>query len=177
MRIKRNLFLFIIIALAVFLLASCLLPRTKEHTVYFINEACIKPYKDYTYRTCDNLYVLIDGDEYVIPKNFKTNLASIPRILWTFYPPQYASYIAPAIVHDFFYHCPNGVDRRFADEVFYDALRSQGVSSRTAIKFYTAVRLFGFVHFDKNNQCYEGVKLSSDEFEMDWRLKGESWTS
>src|SRR5690606_40537335 len=86
MHLKRNLILFISVILGVFLLTSCLLPRSKEHTVFFINEACIKPYKEYVYRTCDNLYVLIDGDEYVIPKNFKTNLASIPRILWTFYP-------------------------------------------------------------------------------------------
>src|SRR5574338_606060 len=132
---------------------SCIMSGRNSHEIVFFNEACIKPYKRYDYHTCDKLLVSIDGKRYVVPKNFKTNLASIPRALWSIYSPQYSEFIAPAILHDFLYHCPNGLERKFADEVFYSALIDEGVSKLTATNFYIAVRLFGLNHFEMNNQC------------------------
>lgn len=127
----------------------------ETHDVVFLNEACIKPYKRYEYRTCDELRVTIDGKLYVVPKDFKTNLASVPRPLWSFIAPQYSAFIAPAILHDFLYHCPHHLDRKIADEVFYAALITEGVTAITATKFYTAVRLFGNRHYDSGIECKE----------------------
>lgn len=122
------------------------------HEILFLTEACIKPFKDYDYRTCDPIHITIDGRLYVIPKNFKTDLASIPRPLWPIFPPQYTQFVAPAILHDYLYRCGTNINRKFADEVLYSALIIQGVSIFTAMKFYTAVRLFGSSHFSKNEQ-------------------------
>lgn len=113
------------------------------HTVIFKTETCIIPTKKYLYRTCSDIDVFVEGETYVIPKNFKTDLASIPRIFWSFIPPQYSAFVAPAILHDYLYHCLNYGDRKLADELFYSALVSQGVSKFTAMTFYIAVRVFG----------------------------------
>ncbi len=130
-----------------------------HHDITFMNDACIKPYDAYDYHTCEAIYVIIDGEYYVIPKNFTTDLASIPRPLWPIISPQYSSYIAPAILHDYLYSCGNLGTRRFADEVLYSALRGQKVSAYTSMKFFIAVRIFGASHFNsRNNQCekYDG---------------------
>lgn len=140
---------FIIIIINIFLCISLLMGCVHVHQVNFINEVCIKPYKRYNYHTCDDMNVTIDGDSYVIPKNFETDLASIPRILWPFLAPQYSGFVAPAILHDYLYSSNMGVSRKFADEVLYSALIMEGVSPFTATKFYLAVRLFGSSHFNR----------------------------
>lgn len=147
MRTIRILFSILLCAI---LLSACVMLNRKTHDVVFLNEACIKPYHKYEYHTCDELRVTIDGKLYVVPKNFKTNLASIPRPLWSFLAPQYSAFIAPAILHDFLYHYPDDINRRFADEVLYSALITEGVTSFTANKFYVAVRMFGYPHFSKD---------------------------
>ena len=122
------------------------------HQVIFLNEACIKPYHEYEYRTCDPMRVTIDGKKYVVYKNFKTDLASIPRFLWPIFAPQYAGFVAPSILHDYLYRCHTRNSRQFSDEVLYSALLAEGVTTFTAAKFYMAVRLFGSSHFGKNNE-------------------------
>ena len=118
------------------------------HPIIFSNEACIKPLKGYDYRTCDIMRVKIDGKKYTVPKNFKTDLASIPRFLWPILAPQYSGFVAPAILHDYLYRCDPNVTRLFADEVLYSALITENVTAFTASKFYMAVRLFGETHFE-----------------------------
>ncbi len=121
------------------------------HQVIFINNACIKPYKGYDYRTCEPMRVKIDGKKITVPKNFKTDLASIPRILWPIFAPQYSGFVAPAILHDYLYRCHSDANRQFADDVLYSALLTEDVTAFTASKFYTAARLFGGSHYKKTH--------------------------
>jgi len=93
--------------------------------------------------------VTIDDKKYTVPKNFETDLASIPRLLWPLLAPQYSGFVAPAIIHDYLYRCNNAITRKFADEVLYSALIADNVTPFTASKFYLAVRLFGGSHFNK----------------------------
>ena len=123
MKTIRILFSALLFAL---LLSAFVMLNKKTHDVLFLNEACIKPFHRYEYHTCDDLRVTIDGKLYVVPKNFKTNLASIPRPVWSILAPQYSPFIAPAILHDFLCQCPDHINRRFADEVLYSALLNQG---------------------------------------------------
>lgn len=149
MRFVRHGLIFILsLHMSLVLMVGC----AQFHPVVFLNEACIKPYKRYDYHTCQTMRVKIDGKNYVIPKNFQTDLASIPRPLWPIVAPQYTGFIAPAILHDYLYRCHPGVTRKFADEVLYSALIINGVTTFTATKFYLAVRLFGGNHFD-NDKC------------------------
>lgn len=122
------------------------------HQVIFLNEACIKPFSGYEYRTCKPMRVKIDGKKFIVPKNFKTDLASIPRFLWPILAPQYTNFVAPAILHDYLYRC-HALDRESADEVLYSALITENVTAFTASKFYLAVRLFGRNHYNNNGDC------------------------
>ncbi len=118
------------------------------HRVKFLNEACIVPFQGYDYKTCKAMRVTIDDKKYTVPKNFETDLASIPRLLWPLFAPQYSGFVAPSILHDYLYRCPNNVTRQFADEVLYSALITENVTPFTASKFYLGVRLFGGSHFE-----------------------------
>lgn len=140
MRLVRQGLVFIfILYLSLVYMVGC----ARFHYIQFLNEPCIIPFKGYNYKTCKNIKVKIDEKPYVIPKDFKTNLASIPKILWPIFSPQYTAFVAPAILHDYLYHCHEGTTREFADEVLYSALIQQNVNAFTASKFYLAVRLFG----------------------------------
>lgn len=139
----RILFILFIIFLPFIYIIGC----ANFHSVKFVNPACIIPYKNYDYKTCQKMNVIIDDKKYVIPKDFETDLASIPRLLWPIFAPQYSSFVAPAILHDFLYRCNNNVSRLLADEIFYSALITENVTPFTASKFYLGVRLFGRSHF------------------------------
>ena len=151
--------LSIIIFMAYFALTSCI----KIHSIKFITEACIIPYKQYDYHTCKPMHVIIDGYKYVIPKNFTTDLASVPQPLWSFIAPQFAGYVAPSILHDYLYYCGNLCSRKFADEVLYSALINNDISKLSASKFYYAVRIFGQPHFEEHNEnCTRDVYDTKD---------------
>lgn len=122
------------------------------HRVKFINQACIVPYKGYDYKTCKKMRVTIDDKLYIIPKGFETDLASIPRVLWSIFAPQYSGFVAPAILHDYLYRCNSNITRVYADEVLYSALITENVTLFTASKFYLGVRLFGGSHYT-NGVC------------------------
>jgi hypothetical protein len=117
------------------------------HRVKFINDACIVPFKGYEYRTCKKMRVTIDDKKYTVPKDFETDLASIPRLLWPIFAPQYSGFVAPAILHDYLYRCNTHITRQFADEVLYSALIAENVTPFTASKFFLGVRLFGGSHY------------------------------
>ena len=147
-RIRQGLVCLLCIYMAFASMVGC----AHFHHVIFITEACIVPIKGTNYRTCASMRVSIDGTLFTIPKNFKTDLATIPRILWPILSPQYAGFVAPAILHDYLYRSDSIVTRRFADEVLFSALMSEQVTLFTASKFYLAVRLFGASNFN-HGEC------------------------
>lgn len=144
MKIVRHGLVFIFsIYLSLIYLVGC----ANFHQVKFLNQACIIPFKGYDYKTCKSMRVIIDDKKYTVPKDFETDLASVPRLLWPIFAPQYSGFVAPAILHDYLYRCPNDITRQFADEVLYSALITENVTAFTASKFYLGVRLFGASHF------------------------------
>lgn len=149
MRIVRQGLVFIFI---VYLTLVYMVGCAHFHPVKFENEACIIPVEGYDFKTCSALRVKIDDKKYIIPKGFETDLASVPRFLWPIFAPQYSGFVAPAIIHDYLYRCPNDVTRKFADEVLYSALIAENVTPFTASKFYLGVRLFGQSHFE-HGEC------------------------
>ena len=141
--VRQGLALIFIIYLSLVYMVGC----AHFHRVKFINQACIVPFKGYDYKTCQNMRVTIDDKEYTVPKGFETDLASIPRLLWPIFAPQYSGFVAPAILHDYLYRCNNNITRQFADEILYSALITEEVTAFTASKFYLGARLFGGSHY------------------------------
>ena len=78
----------------------------------------------------------------IVPKGQKTDLASIPQFLQNIIP-LVGNHLQAAIVHDMCYRSKVGVSKKDADLMFYDAMRSLGVSWWKAQTMYQAVNWFG----------------------------------
>jgi hypothetical protein len=131
------------------LLAGCAV----SHDVKIIKQPCLYPHVNYDFTLCRNFRFSVDGDEYLIPRGFTTDLASIPKVLWSIYSPMKTETIAGAVIHDYFYFCPGTMNRQEADAIFYDALIAKGVSKKTAYRYWAAVRIFGSSHFNQGASC------------------------
>ena len=83
-------------------------------------------------------------EDIIVPRGFKTDLASVPRLFWPLIGP-FGKWTMAAIVHDYLYdkECPNKFMRKEADIIFYEAMRYHYVNIITAKVMYYMVRLFG----------------------------------
>lgn len=76
-----------------------------------------------------------------VPAGTVTDLATIPRLLWTIFPP-HGRWAKAAIIHDYLY--TNAIDSKaYADRVFLEAMGVLGVSRPTRTAMYWAARWFG----------------------------------
>jgi len=76
-----------------------------------------------------------------VPAGFRTDFASVPRVLWTIVPPV-GLYGKAAVVHDFLY-VSQPCTRLEADRIFLDAMEVLGVPLVQRSLMYKAVRLGG----------------------------------
>lgn len=83
----------------------------------------------------------------LVPVGFKTDLASIPRILWNILPP-IGNYDRAAVLHDFLYNT-GGMKRKDADSVLREAMDVAGVSHFIRWTIYSGVRIGGWVPWNK----------------------------
>lgn len=80
-----------------------------------------------------------------VPKGFETDLASVPRIFWPILPP-HGYYGKAAVIHDYCYE--NAIeDRKWADDLFFEAMGVLGVPQWKRLMIYWGVRLFGWIHY------------------------------
>jgi len=80
-------------------------------------------------------------DVITVPVGFVTDLASTPRILWSVLPP-FGEYAKASIVHDYLYQQAIG-SKRYADDVFMEAMTVLGVAKWRRAVMYWGVRWFG----------------------------------
>ena len=111
--------------------------------IQVLSPVCIKPFKGYKYKICQDITLMINGKVYYIPANFETDLASIPRIAWSILSPAHSSLMIPAIVHDWFYRMTGDFNRHNTDLIFYRMLRDNGLDKLRANIMYYCVRAFG----------------------------------
>lgn len=81
-------------------------------------------------------------DVFYVPRGFLSDLASVPRLFWYWFPPDDPQYAAPAILHDKFYET-HEVSRKDADGIFYRQMRELKVSWIRRKLIYWAVRAAG----------------------------------
>lgn len=93
-------------------------------------------------------YICPDGTEITVPKGFKTDFASIPRIFRTLIPPT-GKWTNASICHDFLYSegYKLGISRKKADKIFYDAMIDSHVARITANIMWFCVRAFAYFHY------------------------------
>lgn len=139
--------------LSCLLLCSC----STNHKLEIKKPPCLYPSANYDFTLCQPFYYKVNDVKYEIPPGFTTDLASIPKALWSIYSPHKANTIPAAIIHDHIYFCPGEMTRKEADSIFYDALIYKHVTTGTAFKYWLAVRMFGSSHFNTGATCLYGL--------------------
>lgn len=80
-------------------------------------------------------------EKIVVPAGFVTDLATIPRLFWSLFPP-HDVYAKAAILHDYMYDHAIG-SKKEADKVLYESMRVLGVPKWKCKLFYWAVKFTG----------------------------------
>lgn len=103
-------------------------------------------------------------DVITVPAGFVTDLASIPRLVWSFYPPD-GPWVKGAIVHDFLYYTQGsglwnthvGVAREKpytraeSDAVFWEAMEDRDIRFWARFVIWSAVRLGGWLGWTRKH--------------------------
>ncbi len=83
-----------------------------------------------------------------VPAGFRTDMASVPRLIWQVIPPL-GTYDKPAVIHDWLYQTGrcNGdtITRAQADDVLLEACECSGVGWAMRQSIYRGVRIGGWV--------------------------------
>jgi hypothetical protein len=87
-----------------------------------------------------------------IPAGFVTDLATVPRVFWSLFPPDDPQYSAACVLHDYLctYH---GFNQRVADAFFLEALQLLGVPWWKRIAMYYAVRSYMTIFGDATQRA------------------------
>ena len=89
------------------------------------------------------VYTAKSGTVYTVPKGFATDLASIPKGLWSIFPP-HGLYLSASILHDFF--CVSSfISRKNGDHLFLEAMEYSNVSKLKRYVIYLAVRSYSLI--------------------------------
>ena len=80
-----------------------------------------------------------------VPKGFETDFASVPRLLWSLFPP-YGKHGKAAVIHDYLYLLVRRrkFSRAVADAIFLAAMKDLKVAWWKRYTMYLAVRVAGW---------------------------------
>ena len=87
-------------------------------------------------------YEVSKGDIIIVPEGFITDFASVPRVLWTFFPPL-GRYAPAALIHDYLYATQTR-SRKASDVIFSEAMKALGVNRGHRFLIYWGVRGGGY---------------------------------
>lgn len=94
----------------------------------------------------EDFTIEVSGNVLIVPKGFKTDLASIPRVLWWVIPP-FGKHNEASVVHDYLYKTHTYPQAK-CDKIFLAILRMYGVNVLIRTILYVGVRLFGFIKYN-----------------------------
>lgn len=102
-----------------------------------------------------------NGTPYIVPAGFEFDYASVPRVLWSLFPPYDPEYAAASLIHDWLYGgelCP----RKMADDVFLAAMVHRGVAGWKRTTMYAAVRAAGgFTYKEHTKESIREIRMLS----------------
>ena len=92
------------------------------------------------------IHILHSGEKITIPEGFKTDLSSVPRILWGVLPP-FGSFLLASLVHDYLYTLDQTRGRKFADKEMLIVSNKINKNKIDNYLRYWGVRVFGWIYF------------------------------
>lgn len=99
----------------------------------------------YFWRVAHPMVAVVESETLVVPVDFRTNLASIPRIFWNILPPT-GKYAKAAILHDWLY-TGGKKPRKECDLILREGMKALDVETWKRHLIYYAVRWFGAGHY------------------------------
>jgi hypothetical protein len=118
----------------------------------FKGDLIVKSVGDRSWQIIEPFYFYFDEKDksngVVVPAGFITDFASVPRILWSIYPPT-GRYSKATVIHDYLYSAGKsmGYDRKFCDKMLLNGMEALDVGFFVRLPMYIGVRLFGFLRF------------------------------
>jgi hypothetical protein len=109
----------------------------------------VEPAGEQLWRFIEDYTVVVNCIEYVVPKGFVFDGASIPRFLWRVCGcPLEQPRVLAAALHDYLYsRGGSDGDRLRADQIYRAMLKHLGISGFCAGVEYYSIRCFGGSHF------------------------------
>jgi hypothetical protein len=100
--------------------------------------------KDFSYE----LYSRGSGAKICVPRDYVTDLASTPRLIWSVFPP-WERYGKAAIIHDYLYYT-GMCSRKHADMIMREIMINSNVDIVSRTLIYMALRLCGWMFYKKS---------------------------
>lgn len=101
-----------------------------------------------TWRLTEPFVVRIDGEPYVVPADFVTDLDSVPRLPLAYWLVKGRA-TRSAVLHDFLYTIQK--PREWADEVMLEAMKVEGLNAFMRRTIWLGVRAGGWHAYGKKN--------------------------
>ena len=102
-------------------------------------------------------FIVLEDFKYkdiVVPKGFTSDGASIPRIFWSFYPPNRTDYLPAAILHDYLYP----INKQLANCLFENILFDLNISKFDIFILVYGVRLYSLIRYNIPMTSYQHFK-------------------
>jgi hypothetical protein len=104
----------------------------------------------------------------VIPKGFKTDGASVPRLLWWLFPPFGGDYDQAAVLHDFLYRTAFlNLERVVADAILLEAMVVLRTGALARWSIFVGVRAGGWVTYRKYRRLEAAKAMIAGQKEQD----------
>jgi hypothetical protein len=103
-------------------------------------------------------FILLEDFEYngyTVPKGYITDGASIPRIFWSFYPPNRPDYLPAAIVHDHLCDLERYVE---GDREFKNCLDDLDIHDFTMHIFHKTVVSYHYIRYYLPNKIKSKIR-------------------
>jgi hypothetical protein len=103
------------------------------------------------------------GAQIVISAGFRTDGASVPRIVWTLLGVDrlHPSIAAAAVVHDALY-AAHYTTRAQADRIFFQLAKRNGLAAHRAAIMWAALRAFGWIAWRRKRAAVEKARRVVD---------------
>lgn len=120
---------------------------TKPLTVTKIGTRLWRVERQFTYFVGEE-----DSNEWItVPRGFKTDLTSIPKIFWTIMGHPAGKYVQSAVLHDYMYFNAVYIRKR-CDEIFEESMRVLKVFWLQRKIMYLAVRMWGWIGWRRHRE-------------------------
>ncbi len=108
-----------------------------------LKRVIVKPFGKDRFEVVKEFEVSLCGLNFIVPKGFISDGASVPRIFWSIFPPNSPEYLSAVVVHDYLCERANTRnDYKLADLALKEAMQTLGCSSIKTFIFYHACNSF-----------------------------------